>query len=283
MEDKSKKSSLLGEILVRRWLVIVNAILLVYGIATTFRDAFPQEVQDKYQLHLLLPHWPWQGWVAIFAVANFFVALRGAYLAVSKREAKLREVEDAKPEIELKQPNAIHVVATNFSLKAEDNSIVWRTLPFLKVNFWNDPEDSNPSRIAKDVRAFIDYYRMPDDAPFLSIEGRWAQSDQPPLISPLASKAYLLPTDFGIGEMKTLDIAFCDASTGEYFAWNNDNYDYPDFRYLKHLLQGDRFQVTIRLRGEWIDRRLSFNFRAENNGFAIEQDSCNFSRAEKRQ
>jgi hypothetical protein len=42
------------------------------------------------------------------------------------------------------------------------------------------------------------------------------------------------------------------------------------------VLQGDRFRVTVRLRGDWIDNQLSLIFKAENGSFTIEQDSCDF-------
>jgi hypothetical protein len=42
------------EIFVKRWVVTAKAILLAYSIATTFRDAFSTETQQKYQLNLLL-------------------------------------------------------------------------------------------------------------------------------------------------------------------------------------------------------------------------------------
>jgi len=121
---------------------------------------------------------------------------------------------NVRPAIKLKEPGAIYIE----SVSQNWGDTHFDSVPFLKVRFVNDPAGPYPSAKAVDVRATINYYRSSDNAHLLSIDGRWADSDQPSAISPLASKSHLLPITFGIGEAHSLDIAYRDAQTGQYFA-----------------------------------------------------------------
>jgi hypothetical protein len=190
----------------------------------------------------------------------------------SERAAQLEEIERARPRITLKQPGAVYSEATalNFSDK-QGRAVVSFSVPFLKVRFVNDPKHSYPAAKANGIRAKINYYRCTDNFLVLSIDGRWAESDQPPLYNPAASKAHLLPATFGHGEEHSLDIAYRDPENGQPYAWNNDNYNYPGFRYDHHLLPGDCFRVEVRLRGDLVDETFSFNFRATPSGFETAQ------------
>jgi hypothetical protein len=37
-----------------------------------------------------------------------------------------------------------------------------------------------------------------------------------------------------------------------------------------HVLEGERFRVKVRLRGDWIDKRISLVFSTKDKGFVIE-------------
>jgi hypothetical protein len=65
-----------------------------------------------------------------------------------------------------------------------------------------------------------------------------------------------LETDFRIGAEHDLDIGFRDSQTGQFIAWNNDNYDYQDMKKPEHKLAGELFRVVLRLRGTWDDAGL---------------------------
>jgi hypothetical protein len=264
---------MLKEVFLKRWVVIANAILLVYSAATTLRDAFSPQTQQKYQLNLFLHQWSWQTWVALFAAGNFLVVLHGAWLAIKKREVerdalatKLREIENTKPKIKLSEPNAVHIIP---DVVQTFGDVQLGPVPFLAVRFVNEPRGPYPSAKAVDVRATINYYRDPDNSHLLSIDGRWSDSDQPSAIGPLKSKSHLLATTFGIGQKHDLDIAYRDAQTGKYYAWNNDNYQYQFFRCEGHLLTGNKFRVDIHLIGEWVEEHFSFKFRTTETGFAL--------------
>jgi hypothetical protein len=183
---------------------------------------------------------------------------------------KLEEIEKTTPKIKLKQPGAIYTEPVSLNVKDVANGTVYSwTVPFLKVRFINEPIGPYPSAKANDVRATINYYRVADGVQLLSIDGRWAESTQPSAIPAATSKTHLLPTTFGIGEAHSLDIAYRDSQTGEYFAWNNDNYNYPLLRNPHHLLKGNLFRADIRLRGDWIDKTFAFTFKTTDTGFEI--------------
>jgi hypothetical protein len=256
---------MLKELFFKRWVGVANGLLFLYSIATTLRDAFSSETQQKYQLNLLLHHWSWQTWVAVFAVGNFFVVLKGAKLAIGKREkardelaAKLEEIEKAKPRITLKEPGAFYIQDVSQQYGAER----FNSVSFVNVRFINSPAGPYPSAKATDVRATLDYYSGADNKHLLSIDGRWSETDQPSAINPLASKSHLLATNFGIGEAHSLDIAYRDPRNYQLYAWNNDNYQYPYFRYDHHWLEGNQaIRVEIRLLGVWVDERFSVRFK----------------------
>jgi hypothetical protein len=187
---------------------------------------------------------------------------------------KLEKIENARPRLILKEPNPISCKpVTQTFWNTETHQIVKQRIDnFLGVRFINDPELSVPSSRAIGVTAKIYFYRIDETVPMLCLDGRWAESTQPSAIPQLETKFDLLPATFLQGQERTLDIAFCNSETGQYYAWNNDNYNAANelFVYPPHLLQGERFRVEIRLRGDWIDKRISFTFSAKDRGFVIE-------------
>jgi hypothetical protein len=186
-----------------------------------------------------------------------------------KMSAQLQEIENGKPKLKLRAVYS-EPVYQHFS-DASGKTLHEQLVPFLKVRFVNDPDKPYPSANATGVRAYIDYYSLPDEVHVLSLDGRWAESDQPPAYSPFLSRAHLLAATFGIGEAKSVDIAYCD-SNGTYCAWNSDNYDYVNqfWQHPGRILKGERFRVGVRLRGDWIDKHVSLVFSAQNKGFVIE-------------
>jgi len=249
------------------WLRVVPIMVgLMSGILSIFREFLLFMAPDKVQEKPLF----WAS-VRIAFVLSAGVAWWLEHRTSAEQAARLEEIERAKPTIKLKEPGAVYTeaVALNFTTK-QGHPVVSFNVPFLKVRFVNDPEQAHPAAKADGVRAKISYYRCSDNALVLSIDGRWAESDQPPLYNPAASKAHLLPTTFGHGEEHSLDVAYRDSETGQYFAWNNDNYNYPGFTYDRHRLDGDCFRVEVRLRGDFVDETFSFRFRISATGFDIE-------------
>jgi hypothetical protein len=186
---------------------------------------------------------------------------------------KLDQIEHGKPRLLLKEPGAIHCeVVTQTFRNGLGRVIKQRVDTFIKVRLINDPESSVPSAKAIGVTAKVNYYRCSDNAHLLALDGRWAESTQASAIPPLESRIHLLSATFLQGQERSLDIAFRDSESGKCYAWNNDNYNAVNefFVYPPHLLEGDRFRVAIRLRGDWIDKLVSFIFRIEGDGFVVE-------------
>jgi hypothetical protein len=217
---------------------------------------------------------------ALFATLAVVAALVTCYRIWAKEyeraedvNSRLDAIDKAKPRIMLKEPGAIHCESVTQTFRDETGRILkQRVDTFLKVRFINDPELSVPSSKATGVIATVDYYRCSDNVLVFSLDGRWSESTQPSGISPLESKLHLLSATFLQGQQRSLDIAFCDGDSGKYYAWNNDNYNAVNefFVYPPHALIGDRFKITIRLRGDFVNETFSFSFRTENSGFVIE-------------
>jgi hypothetical protein len=148
-------------------------------------------------------------------------------------------------------------------------------VPFLCVAFINDPPNPFPKSIARGVRAFVDFFPIGQDVPVLKMDGRWAETDQPPEYSEFKSKATLLETSFGLGESHTVDIAHISGIDGKCYAWNNDNYEHFDEHYVvpKHLLTDKSYRVRVRLRGEFVEETVHFTFNVKPNDFEFTQPS----------
>jgi hypothetical protein len=179
----------------------------------------------------------------------------------------------ARPKIILKEPNAFYVEQVA-QLQGDGNT---RFAPFLKVRFINEPEKAEPSAVANEVIAKLKYFRCNESGEyeeFLSLDGRWSESDQPSSLSPLVSKSHLLRSTFGISEEHSLDIAYRNSQNGIHYAWNNDNYKYAGGRYERHQLTGSGcFKVEICLKGPWVDELFMFPFRIAQWGFDITQSA----------
>jgi len=245
-------------------------VFAIFAIGLTITTAFVVNNPSKYVMLIR--------WAAILtsaaAIWMVFIAEYDAWRVERNRakgaEKQLADIEDERPRLKLKEPGAIYIETINQSAPV-GGQLYRQTVLFLKLRLVNDPAKPYPTAHARGIRAKIDFRRCSDGTHFLSIDGRWAESDQPSSISPLESKAHLLAADFGIGEERSLDVAYYDKRTSSYYAWNNDNYNYDFFTYPHHLLEGNYFQVDIRIRGEWIDELIKFRFKAHGGTFEIER------------
>jgi len=59
------------------------------------------------------------------------------------------------------------------------------------------------------------------------------------------------------------------SQTGEFYAFNNDNYTYPQMKKPEHLLAGQHFLVRISLLGPWVDETFEFLFANDSIGTKI--------------
>lgn len=187
---------------------------------------------------------------------------------------RLQDIEKAKPAIKPKLPGSVHELPVFHGFQDQSgNRIFTGIVPFLRITFWNDPAMSLPQTMAKGVRAFVSFFPSTYSVSSMRMDGRWVETDQPSGYSPFVSKAHLLETTFGIGESKTVDIAYISGIDDRCYAWNNDNYQYPDFRDPNHILDALGCRVTVRLRGEYLDESFTFYFWIKNGHFVFTQPS----------
>lgn len=178
-----------------------------------------------------------------------------------KYAAKSKEIEDAKPRIVLREPNAIHV-APDVGIGPVVSGFLHptRTVPFIKVRFVNRPKGNYPNSVARGVNARVRIFDLSGQLQ-VDMAGRWDDTTQPSHIPFGVSKTELPSVDFGIEQEHGLDIAYQDTD-GLFVAWNNDNYDYPDARPPNHVLTGKEFVVEVKLSAAWVDETFKFQFAA---------------------
>ena len=184
-------------------------------------------------------------------------ALSAIQLEQDELAAKLRELEETKPHIVLREPGARHIETIALS----DGRVVILRAEFVKVRFVNKPQHHSPTSVAERVRAKIRFLDE-EGRLVLEMDGRWDDSDQPTLRHPTLTRQDLLGTRFDIEEEHNLDIAFLDPATKEFVAFNNDNYNYQNAKKPEHVLKGRSFTAQIRLVAVKVDETFSVEFAA---------------------
>jgi hypothetical protein len=216
---------------------------------------------------------PWYWKVIILLGANILLVVEGAARAIRKRERqrdvyrlKLHQIEDAKPHIVLREPDAAYIEPVNIHAIGD----VLNTVSLMTVRFVNKPQGPFPNSVARDVRVKLRFFEpVPGGRLLLAIDGRWAASDQPSIRDWRQSRSDLLRMEFGIEEEHSLDIAFRDDQSGEFYAFNNENCHYPLMKKPEHLLVGQHFMVRISLLGPWVDETFEFQFAHDSSGTKI--------------
>jgi hypothetical protein len=175
--------------------------------------------------------------------------------------AEKKALEDARPNIILREPGAKHVETISLA----NNGVIVVTAQFVKVRFVNRPAANSSSAVARGVRALIKFFGE-DGQLVLETDGRWDDSKQPGIERYGATMSDLLPIDFGIEEARNLDIAFFDPRARAFVAWNNDNYRYQNFIKPEHILRGEQFTAEMRLVGVGVDVTYSVRFGLDSLG-----------------
>lgn len=212
------------------------------------------------------PAWSiWLGAALCFSVANFIVWNR-EHERAQKSETALVQIENARPQIVLREPNAIHVEQVSMGNRVSGVPHPEKTVPFVKVRFINCPKGNYPNAVASKVSARVRIFDLAGNCQ-VDMAGRWDDTTQASFIAYGFSKTELLFVDFGIKQERGLDIAFRDTD-GTFVAWNNDNYDYSDMRKPGHVLTGKEFRVEIKLSAVWVDETFVFQFFASGTSGA---------------
>jgi hypothetical protein len=236
--------------------LILFMVALMSGILSLVRELYGMYAGNLPPRNLF-----WSCALIAFIISSF-ILLWGENKARKKAEKALAAIENARPQIILKEPHAIYIQDVLFT---GPNMKTYATR-FLKVRFVNAPLATHPTCNADGVKADIQFFRGDEKHPLLEIEGRWSDSDQPSTRKFAESRTDLLRARFGIGDIHELDIAYRDPRTMSCYAWNNDNYNYPDFTKPEHLLDGETFRAEVRLIGTWVDERFNLRFRNTRTG-----------------
>jgi len=247
-------------------------MVVVPAVAAWLRD--PTHVPDWVVIKTA-------GWIylALFAAYAIYLGIRTPWKLDADRAKKLAsvttsesnfaqqliEIEDAKPNIVLRNPGAEHTELVR--LNAIDRSV---NLAFARVRFVNKLRGDHPNVEAKKVRAKLKFFDF-NGALCLEMDGRWSDSTAPSAKTLGETRNDLLPVDFGIEEEHSLDIAYWDATKKEFIAWNNDSYDFPLGRKPKHVLLGSLFTIEIRLISKEVNTVFRFRLSADSNGPAIQR------------
>lgn len=262
-ETTSTRWSVYGEAWWGPLMLTVNGILLLLDYGDLASKTFPatKEWLDRIAL---LSGLPWYYKVIIILGVNVLLVGEGAFRAIRKREdqrngyaAKLREIEEARPELSL--------------LSTEVQPLMFGQdfrATFVKARFINKPKGNFEKSVARDARARISFFDATSLKPLIQdMDGRWDSTTQPSAMPPGVSRNSLLPMRFGIEDAQNVDIAFRNQA-GEFVAFNNDSYIYWAAGYLKpgHELGRGPVVAEIRLFGVDVDETFKVKFGTGSNG-----------------
>ncbi len=251
---------------------VVNAVIALLAWSDSITRIFP-DAENLFSHLAFLNELQWYWKIIILLGANIFLLVEGAARAIRKGERqrveyrlKLKQIEEAKPHIVLREPDAAYIAPVN--IQAIGN--VMNAVSFMTVRFVNQPQGPFPNSVARDVRVKLRFFEpVPGGRLLLAIDGRWGDSDQPSIRDWRQSRTDLLRMGFGIEEERSLDVAFRDDQTGEFYAFNNENCHYPLMKKPEHLLVGQHFMVRISLLGPWVDETFEFQFANDSGGTKI--------------
>ncbi len=250
-----------------------NAVLALLLWGNAIAETLPA-TQEYFRYLAPVTDLPWHWKVIITLAVNLVLFVEVAFRAVRKRErqrdayrTKLQQIDQARPHIVLREQDAEWVEPVHIQAVGNVTNVV----SFVRVCFVNKPPGPPlPNSVARDVRAKVRFLEAtPGGRLLLAIEGKWADRDQPAVRDWRQHKNDLLKMEFGIEEEHSLDIAFRDDRTGEFYAFNNDNYTYPQMKKPEHLLAGQRFLIRISLLGPWVDQTYEFLFANDSSGTKI--------------
>jgi hypothetical protein len=251
---------------------VINALVALLAWSDPVTNIFP-DAAVFFNYFGFLGDLPWYWKVIILLGINIFLLVEGAARAIRKRERqrdeyslKLHDIEAAKPHIVLRDPEAAYIEP----VEIQSIGNVMNIVSFMTVRFVNKPFGPFPNSVARDVRVKLRFFEpLPDGRLLLAVDGRWADGKQPSIRDWRQSRPDLFRAEFGIEQEHTLDVAFRDDQTGEFYAFTNENCHYPLMKKPEHLLVGQHFMVRISLLGPWVDETFEFQFANDSGGTKI--------------
>jgi hypothetical protein len=210
------------------------------------------------------------------------LVIAAALLAWDLVEYHGRKQRQAKPFLALDEERSPadkgpHLVAVRVGVDARSLIAVGASAPHAFVYcaivlFRNDPSGSHPNAEATSVFGEITFVQH--GRPVLSVgTARWGDTDQPAVrkaAQPFASLIDLNAVPFRIGETHELDIAIKHPDQPHFYAFDNSTYDHPNWENPAFRLDGDLYEVVVRLRGAHLDQEHRFRLRNLGTGKGLE-------------
>ena len=145
---------------------------------------------------------------------------------------------------------------------------------FTHVKFCNTPQVRSTDARAKDVIAEITFFDSEGGNEVLKpFKGRWGDTKQPSYLEQGTPTRELDSVDFEEnGNEHELDIALKYQDEEVCYAFNNTSYSAPMWKNPNFELNGERFQVRVRLKGQMVDKEWWFTLHnlGRNQGLKIE-------------
>jgi len=154
------------------------------------------------------------------------------------------------------------------------------TCRFAHVMFFNEPKEQFEYATAEKVWAELAFYNDKKELIWEDINGRWSETGQPIHKSPFQIKRDLLEVDFPPNQLGwELDIAMRNVKERIGYVFNNDSYDFVEFKRSDMSLLDDKYFVKVILRGVRLKSNgEEFCFLLHNgeeiDDFTIEEIGC---------
>jgi hypothetical protein len=218
--------------------------------------------------------WPYLGLISIYLIIHWIRTpwkldeellgeCKSLEVRLGESNSQLEEIENTKPRIMLCDPGAIHTQFISFSHPGMQPHFA---ATFVKARFINVPHKPFTDKsVAERIMAKLRFFDSSSSCVFV-MDGRWDDTDQPSSRTPTQSKSDLLSVSFGIEGAHNVDIAFWDAMTKTFVAFNNDSYYFQNLTKPEHVLGGGPIRAEIRLVGPWVEEVFSVNFWIGNDG-----------------
>jgi hypothetical protein len=184
------------------------------------------------------------------------------------------EIKRKRRDLEVVGPRLvpIRVSVELRSLIAVDSSAPHDVVYCANVLLKNDPTGSHPTAEAASVLGQITF--LHGGVPVLTIHtARWGDTEQPAIRKakdPFASLIDLNTVPFKIGETHELNVAIKHPHQAHFYAFDNSTYDYANWENPAYRLEGDTYEVIVRLRGVHLDQEHRFKLRNLGAGTGLQ-------------
>jgi len=196
---------------------------------------------------------------AIHIVWRVFRAAVAIHLDQAKEitslKSRLQGIEDAKPNLILKEPDAKHIRTVTLSNVG--------AVQFVNMRFVNAQKEDGRSTPVQGIAAMVSFWDESGNQR-LEMDGKWESTPFPPPIGKTLRD--MLQMNFSIEQKESVDVAFWDKWTGQFIAFNNDSFNYEHFWKPGHELGRGPISAKVRLIGNGVDKTFDLKFGRNTEG-----------------